>query len=61
MVPSEKLRLQISKIYSLDITQYAWEENLKAKLFKIKLDKEIELHADTLQDIFELHQLFFLS
>ena len=31
MVPSEKLRQQISKIYDLDITQYAWKENLKAK------------------------------
>ena len=54
MLPSEKLRQQISKIYDLDITQYAWKENLKAKLFKIKLDKEIESNADTLQDIFEL-------
>ena len=54
MLPSEKLRQQISKIYSLDIIQYAWEENLKGKLFKIELDKEIESHADTLQDIFEL-------
>ena len=52
MLPSEKLRNEISELYNIDLEQYAWSEELKQQIFSTKLDKDLESNADTLEDIY---------
>lgn len=52
MLPSEKLRLIISKTYNLDLETYAWPNDLRDFIMSIRLDKTIE---DTLDTLFEVY------
>ena len=54
MLPSEKLRKEISQKFNINLEQYAWPEELKQCIFSIKLDKDLESHADTLEEIYSL-------
>ncbi len=54
MLPSEKLRNEISELYNINLEQYAWSEELKHQIFSTKLDKDLESNADTLEDIYTL-------
>lgn len=53
MLPSEKLRLLISKLYNIDLEKYAWTEKFKRFVFSIKLDKDLESNATTLGEIYQ--------
>lgn len=53
MLPSEKLRLLISKTYNIDLEKYAWPEELKNTIFSTPLDKDLETNANTLEEIYE--------
>lgn len=53
MLPSEKLRLLISKLYGINLEQYAWNEELKKVIFSIKLDMDLESNAKTLGEIYQ--------
>lgn len=53
MLPSEKLRLLISKTYNIDLEKYAWPEELKNTIFSTPLDKDLETNANTLGEIYE--------
>ena len=53
MLPSEKLRLLISKLYGIDLEKYAWPEDLKNIIFSIELDKTLESHATYLGEIYQ--------
>ena len=52
MIPSDALRKEISKNHGIDLDQYAWPEDFKKHIFSIKLDKDLEVNADTLEDIY---------
>lgn len=52
MLPSEELRQTISIKYNIDLEQYKWNEDFQQSIFKIELDKALEDHASTLEDIF---------
>lgn len=54
MLPSETLRKEISQKYNINLEQYAWPEEFKQCIFSIKLDKDLESHADTLDEIYSL-------
>lgn len=54
MLPSEELRQSISETYNIDLNKYAWNEEFKKQVLSTKLDKELELHANTLEDIYQL-------
>lgn len=54
MLPSEKLRNEISELYNINLEQFAWSEELKHQIFSTKLDKDLESNADTLEDIYTL-------
>lgn len=47
MLPSEKLRLLISKLYGIDL------EKLKNVIFSLELDKDLEIHATYLGEIYQ--------
>lgn len=53
MLPSEKLRLLISKLYNIDLEKYAWTEEFKRFVFSITLDKDLENYATNLKEIYE--------
>lgn len=53
MLPSEKLRLLISKQYKIDLEKYAWPEEFKSAIFSILLDNSLESNASTLKEIYE--------
>ena len=53
MLPSEKLRKEISETYNINLEQYAWSEELKQQIFSTQLDENIETHATTLKEIYE--------
>ena len=53
MLPSEKLRLIISKLYNIDLEKYAWPEELKNTIFATPLDKDLETNSSTLGEIYE--------
>ena len=53
MLPSEKLRKEISKNYKIDLERYAWPEQLKKMIFSIELDDHLEENATTLEEIYE--------
>ena len=53
MLPSEKLRKEISKKYKIDLERYAWPEQLKKMIFSIELDDHLEENATTLEEIYE--------
>ena len=53
MLPSELLRLEISKKYNINLEQYKWTPEILTNIFSIKLDKELEAHASTLEEIYE--------
>jgi hypothetical protein len=54
MLPAENLRHDIEEKYKIDLSRYAWSKELKEEIFKIELDKKLEYHADTLEDIYKL-------
>ena len=53
MLPSEKLRQLISKVYKIDLEKYAWPQDLQAAIFTTPLDKDLETNASTLREIYE--------
>lgn len=53
MLPSEKLRLLISKQYKIDLDKYAWPEEFKNAIFSIELDTSLESNATRLKEIYE--------
>ena len=54
MLPSEELRQSIEETYNIDLKQYAWREDFKEQVFSTKLDKTLETHANTLQDVYQM-------
>ena len=52
MLPSEELRQLISTKYNIDLEQFAWTDKFKEQIFSIALDKALETHASTLEEIF---------
>ena len=54
MLPSEELRQSIQETYNIDLNQYAWSDDFKEQVFSTKLDKVLESHADTLQDVYQM-------
>lgn len=53
MLPSEKLRLLISKLYGIDLEKYAWPEELRNVIFSLELDKTLETNATYLGEIYQ--------
>jgi len=53
MLPSEILRLEISKKYNIDLEKYKWSSSLLTSIFSIELDKYLETHASTLEEIYK--------
>jgi hypothetical protein len=53
MLPSEELRQTISKKYNIDLEQYKWNEEFQQSIFEIELDKDLEDHASTLEEIYQ--------
>lgn len=53
MLPSEKLRLLISKLYGIDLEKYAWPEELRNVIFSLELDKTLETNATHLGEIYQ--------
>lgn len=53
MLPSEKLRKEISQKYNINLEQYAWDENLKKQILSTELDQTLETNATTLKEIYE--------
>ena len=53
MLPSERLRKDISKKYNVELEQYAWPEQFSELVFKIELDESLETNAKTLKDVYE--------
>ena len=53
MLPSEELRQTISAKYNIDLEQFAWPTKLKEQILSIVLDKALETHASTLEEIFQ--------
>lgn len=54
MLPSEKLRLLIEKLYNIDLKKYAWSEDLQNTIFQIELDHDLESNAHNLEEIYKL-------
>jgi hypothetical protein len=54
MLPSEELRQSIQETYNIDLNKYAWSEEFKQQVLSTKLDKVLESHADTLQDVYQM-------
>lgn len=54
MFPSEILRQEIEEKYNINLSQYAWNEELKQEIFSTELDPTLETHATTLKEIYEL-------
>lgn len=54
MLPSEELRQTLSETYNINLNKYAWSEEFKQLVFSTKLDKTVEEHADTLEDIYRM-------
>lgn len=52
MLPAEKLRILIEKLYNIDLEKYARSEELKNEIFAIQLDKILEENANTLEEIY---------
>lgn len=52
MLPSEKLRRDISSKYNIDLEKYAWPEQFKEMVFSIRLDEYLEENAKTLGEIY---------
>lgn len=52
MLPAEKLRLLIEKHYNINLSKYAWNDELKNNIFSIPLDKTLEEKANTLKDVY---------
>lgn len=52
MLPSEKLRLLISKTYDINLEQYAWPESLKTSFLSVKLDEDYETDISTMQEVY---------
>lgn len=53
MLPSERLRKDISKKNNVELEQYAWPEQFSELVFKIELDESLETNAKTLKDVYE--------
>lgn len=52
MLPSEILRKNISQKYNIDLEKYAWSDEIREKIFSIKLEKDLEESTNTLKDIY---------
>lgn len=52
MLPSEKLRKLISKIYNIDLEVYAWPQDLKDFIFSISLDSDYENDIISMQEVY---------
>ena len=53
MLPSEKLRLLISKHYKINLEKFSWPDNFKNAIFSIELDSTLESNATHLKEIYE--------
>ena len=53
MLPSEVLRSEISQKYNIDLEKYKWNSELLTSIFSIELDKDLESHASTLEEIYK--------
>ena len=54
MLPSEELRKEISQLYNINLEKFAWSEELKKQILSIKLDEDLEINAETLEEIYTL-------
>lgn len=54
MLPSEELRQYISETYNIDLSKYTWSKEFKNQVLSTKLDKDLETHATTLDDIYQM-------
>lgn len=52
MLPSEQLRLEVSKEQNTDLEQYKWTEELKEIILGINLDKEVEPTFDKMSEVY---------
>ena len=52
MLPSEQLRLEVSKEQNIDLEQYKWPEELKKIILGINLDKEVEPTFDKMNEVY---------
>ena len=52
MLPSEQLRLEVSKEQDLDLEQYKWSDKLKERILGINLNKEVEPTFDTMSEVY---------
>ena len=53
MLPSEELRQTISAKYNINLEQYKWNKEFQQRIFEIELDKALEEHSYTLEDIYQ--------
>ena len=53
MLPSEKLRKLIEKIYQIDLEKYAWSEEFKKHIFSINLDELYEKYVKTMEEVYK--------
>lgn len=53
MLPSEKLRLEISRKYNIDLEKYKWSSEFLTSIFSIELNKDLETYASTLGEIYK--------
>lgn len=52
MLPSDILRIEISKKYNVNLEPYVWNDDFKQQVFSTELDKDLELSADTLEEVY---------
>ena len=53
MLPSEKLRQNISKKYNINLDEYKWSNSLIKIIFSIHLDPYLETKTKTLEEIYK--------
>ncbi len=53
MLPSEKLRANISIIYNIDLSKYAWPKELYDFIMNIDLDPTIEEQIFKMEDVYK--------
>lgn len=52
MIPSEKLRMIIEEKTGLPLSKFAWDDELKHRIFSIQTDKDLEQHVHNLEEAY---------
>lgn len=52
MLPSEKLRSLVEEMYNLPLSKYAWDSEMKKRIFSIPTEDGFEIHCPTLFQVY---------